>query len=104
MGRKSKTKMRQPPSAGLPDRNADVARESVDRSTPGPALRAQKHYLPLAICGFLILAVIVVFGQTAYFGFVNYDDYEYIYENPQVRRGLTCDGIVWAMTTFEVVN
>ena len=35
----------------------------------------------LAVCGLLLLAVGLVFGQTAGFGFVNYDDGVGIYEN-----------------------
>ena len=41
----------------------------------------------------------LVFGQTVRHEFVNFDDDEYVYENPQVARGLTAQGIVWAFTT-----
>ena len=39
-----------------------------------------------AICGLLLLAVVVVFGQTAGHDFVNFDDDEYVFENRHVRR------------------
>ena len=47
---------------------------------------------------FLVLAVLAVFGQTAGFGFVNYDDGKYVYENPVVQKGLTWQGALWAST------
>jgi protein O-mannosyl-transferase len=54
------------------------------------------------VCIFLVLAVVAVFGQTAGFGFVNYDDDLYVYENPVVARGLTLKGAVWALTFEEI--
>jgi hypothetical protein len=55
----------------------------------------------VCVCVFLVLAVLAVFGQTAGFGFVNYDDNLYVYENSQVTRGLSWDGVVWAFTHAE---
>ena len=54
----------------------------------------------LAVCGFLLLAVIAVFGQTASHDFVNFDDDDYVYENRHVKGGLTGEGIAWAITTY----
>jgi tetratricopeptide (TPR) repeat protein len=50
----------------------------------------------LAVCGFLLLAVALVFGQTVCHEFVNFDDDVLVYENPQVPQGLTVSGIAWA--------
>jgi len=44
------------------------------------------------------VAIALVFGQTLGHSFVNYDDNDYVYENPQVMQGLTGQGIVWAFT------
>jgi Flp pilus assembly protein TadD len=52
-----------------------------------------------AVCGSLLLAVVLVFGQTAQHGFVNYDDDAYVYNNPHVKVGLTAQGIAWAFTS-----
>ncbi len=48
----------------------------------------------------LVLAAITfaVFGQTRNYEFVNFDDNDYVYNNPVVARGLTFRGIVWAFT------
>ena len=40
----------------------------------------------------------IVFGRTLGFGFVNYDDNDYVYDNPKITDGLTLKGILWAST------
>ena len=64
----------------------------------------ENPYAVLAVCGFLLLAVFLVFGQTLRHDFVNYDDRLYVYENPQVARGLTAQGIAWAFTSKHASN
>ena len=54
-----------------------------------------------AVCVFLALAVWAVFGQTARFGFVNYDDNAYVYENPKLAGGLSFEGVAWAFSHAE---
>ena len=51
---------------------------------------------------FLAAITVVVFGQTAGFGFINYDDNAYLYENPVVARGLTLKGFAWAFTYGKI--
>ena len=81
-------------------------RRSSPEETHSSNLRFWKHntYNVAAVCGFLLLAVALVFGQTVGHEFVNYDDDEYVVENPQVTRGLTASGIVWAFTTVHNSN
>ena len=57
-----------------------------------------------AVCALLLLAVALVFGQTVGHEFVNYDDDDYIYENSQVTRGLTSEGVGWAFTRSHSGN
>jgi tetratricopeptide (TPR) repeat protein len=52
----------------------------------------------LAVCGLLLLAAGLVFGQTVRHGFVNYDDDQTVYSNLQVTHGLTAQGVAWAFT------
>ena len=87
------------------------ARGPVDRrSSPGDAFPASPKfwnhgaYRIAAICGFLLLAVALVFGQTVRHEFVNYDDNKYVYENPRVAQGLSARGIVWAFTAIHFNN
>ena len=57
------------------------------------------RWLVLGVCVFLAGLVWVVFGQTLHHEFVNFDDDTYVYENPEVARGLTLQGIAWAFRT-----
>ncbi len=54
----------------------------------------------------LLLAFItlLVFLPVGRFSFVNFDDNEYIMDNPFVKHGLTLAGIQWAFTTFHASN
>jgi tetratricopeptide (TPR) repeat protein len=58
----------------------------------------------LAVCGFLVLAVFLVFGRTLDHGFINYDDNKYVSENRHVAGGLTAEGIGWAFTSRQCSN
>jgi tetratricopeptide (TPR) repeat protein len=51
------------------------------------------------VCGLLVVAVGLVFGQTVTHEFVNWDDPNYVYENAHVRRGMSVEGVVWAFTS-----
>jgi hypothetical protein len=52
-----------------------------------------------AVCVFLLFAVSFVFGETCQNKFVNYDDIEYVQENPHVVSGLNANNVAWAFTT-----
>ncbi len=67
-----------------------VQREPAPSDTgfPAPASATPNRYPVLAVCGFLLLAIALVFGQTLRHEFVNFDDDEYVYGNPQVSCGL----------------
>ena len=44
----------------------------------------------------LVVANLAVFGRILTHDFVTLDDYRYVVENPNVRNGLTREGIIWA--------
>lgn len=52
--------------------------------------------LLLAVCAFAL------FSSVLGFGFVNYDDEAYVYENPHVLAGLGRGGVKYALTTGDV--
>ncbi|HZQ48277.1 MAG TPA: hypothetical protein VFC07_14770, partial [Verrucomicrobiae bacterium] len=56
------------------------------------------------ICLALAAITFAVFGQTLHHEFVDFDDNQYVYENPVVRGGLTLKGIVWVFTHFDAAN
>jgi hypothetical protein len=47
----------------------------------------------------LASATVLVYGQVADFDFTNFDDGPIIYENLNVRGGLTLHGVLWALST-----
>lgn len=53
---------------------------------------------------FLFVMTVMVYWQTGSHGFINFDDPEYVYENPYVKLGLTPATIKWAFTTFHASN
>jgi protein O-mannosyl-transferase len=52
----------------------------------------------------LILSTLLVFWQVRNFDFINYDDNDYVYENPDVSKGLSCGSFIAAFTTPHVGN
>jgi protein O-mannosyl-transferase len=52
----------------------------------------------------LFLITLLVYAPVYRFGFVNFDDPDYVTNNPHVRSGLTVDGAVWAVTSTEAAN
>jgi tetratricopeptide (TPR) repeat protein len=57
------------------------------------------------IIGLLLAAVILaVYWPVAGYDFIALDDNLYVVENRHIQEGLTCKGIVWAMTTLYATN
>jgi hypothetical protein len=80
-----------------------IAGRSVRKAAAGAGGWFQ-HWRAPAVCLVLAAITFVVFGQTAGFRFVNYDDDKYVYDNPVVAQGLTFKGIVWAFTSIHASN
>ena len=57
-----------------------------------------------AVYVLLAAAAIAVYGRMYNYEFINYDDRQYVLENPYVRTGLTPDNIAWAFTTRYEAN
>ena len=55
-----------------------------------------RKQLTTAICFVLALGTLAVYCPILSHGFLNYDDPDYILDNPHVKGGLTWSGIVWA--------
>ncbi len=102
MGRKKHPqRFKQTPNAKGPssliDKLAGEAPTTLDAHMRSP-------YASLFVCLLLALAVVAVFGQTANFNFVNYDDDQYLYANTHVAKGLTPSNVIWAFTSFDASN
>ena len=71
---------------------------------PGGAGRREQRWRAAAVCLVLAAITFAVFGQTLTHEFIDYDDNEYVYDNPVVARGLTLKGMVWAFTSIHADN
>src|SRR5690348_5282080 len=69
-------------------------------STPARS-KAKSRSLP--VIG-LILLVLAVYAPVRHYPFVNWDDAEYVAENPHVIAGLTGETIKWASTANTAGN
>ena len=61
-------------------------------------------WLSVGICLSLAVLTWVVFSQTLWHDFINYDDPRYVYENTKITGGLSISGIAWAFTHIHSLN
>ena len=52
----------------------------------------------------LALVTLVIFAPAGGFDFLDYDDTDYVTENPVVQQGLTVAGVQWALFGFHAAN
>ena len=67
-------------------------------TAPAQANVRNDRRITVTVCVFLTAIIWIVFGQTLTHDFVNFDDDRYVYENLEVNRGLTLDGLKWVLT------
>src|ERR1051326_6675723 len=58
----------------------------------------------LALSILLIAATIAAYWPLNACDFINYDDHDYVTENPHVLKGFTLPGVVWAFSTTHAGN
>jgi tetratricopeptide (TPR) repeat protein len=66
--------------------------------TKRPPLANVQRWQVSAVCLVLAAITFAVFGQTLTHEFINFDDNEYVYENPVVAGGLSLKGLAWVFT------
>ena len=64
---------------------------------------SDKRYVVL-IYVLLALATTAAYEPVRHNGFINFDDFQYVIQNPQVNGGLTGDSVVWAFTSGYATN
>ena len=60
-----------------------------------------RKYKVLLICLLLSLSVLVLFWQVQDYDFILYDDNLYVTENEHVQKGLSREGLSWALTATD---
>ena len=58
----------------------------------------------LLFCLVLSAGVLVCYNPVTHNGFLNYDDANYVTDNPHVRAGVTWATVKWAFTTYDQAN
>jgi tetratricopeptide (TPR) repeat protein len=66
--------------------------------------KTSRRWLSVGVCIGLAVLTWVVFGQTLWHDFINYDDPRYVYENTEITSGLSIGGIAWAFTHIHSMN
>jgi protein O-mannosyl-transferase len=57
----------------------------------------------LLICAFLALGTLAIYWPITHHDFVNFDDTDFVTQNPIVQKGLTWEGIKWAFSPHTEV-
>ena len=93
MGRKRRKSERRSESPTAERRPASAVGGPGDISLPRWS-RAwfSRHGATMAVCGLLALLAAIVFGQTLWHGFLDLDDFDYVFNNPHVREGIVGPG------------
>ena len=63
-----------------------------------------KNRLGLLVCLVLTTGTLAVYWPLFHYGFITYDDPDYIVGNDHVKNGLTWPGIAWAFTSADADN
>jgi hypothetical protein len=65
--------------------------------------RTSRHRTWL-VCLLLALGMLAVYWPARHYGFVDYDDNDYVFNNPTVRAGLSWWGLAWAFVDQHASN
>ena len=56
------------------------------------------------VCLALVLGTLAIYWPARHYGFVDYDDNDYVFNNPTVRAGLSWWGLVWSFVDQHASN
>ncbi len=73
------------------------------KKIPSPHSPASRAII-LGVSIFLMAITWLVFGETLRHPSINFDDQEYVFENPKINTGLTSTGVLWAFTHSHAEN
>jgi tetratricopeptide (TPR) repeat protein len=73
------------------------------KKIPSPHSPAPRATI-LGVSIFLMAITWLVFGETLRHQPINFDDQEYVFENPKINTGLTSTGVLWAFTHSHAGN
>lgn len=68
-------------------------------SKPSAVVDDSKFILP--VCAALVVLIAIIYAQVGTHAFVNYDDDQYVSNNPHVMSGFTADSLRWSITAYS---
>lgn len=71
---------------------------------PQAGIVAALLHRPIVLSLLLVVATLALYYPVHRYPFINYDDRDYVYENPQVESGLSWTTVQWAFTTSHASN
>jgi len=71
---------------------------------PQAGIIAALLHRPIVLSLLLVVATLALYYPVHRYSFINYDDRDYVYENPQVESGLSWTTVKWAFTTSHASN
>jgi protein O-mannosyl-transferase len=63
-----------------------------------------RWWFTVGVCIALAALTWLVFGQTLWHDFINYDDPRYVYENTKITGGVSLSGVAWAFSHIHSMN
>ena len=82
----------------------DVNSKSEVLVRPKAGLAATLLHRPVMLSLLLVIATLALYYPVHRYPFINYDDGDYVYENPQMQSGLSWATVKWAFTTSRAAN
>jgi protein O-mannosyl-transferase len=90
----------------LPRAQLRTAKQRRGESPPTDRqfIRGERKWLLPFLCGSLAFLSCALYARTAWYPFVNFDDGEYVFENPHLNTGLSWASVRWAMSSTLAGN
>ena len=85
-------------------KTAEVKPKSQVVSRPKPGVATALWNRPIVLSLLLVIAIVALYYPVHKHPFINYDDGDYVYENPHVKSGLSWAAVQWAFTTSHAEN
>lgn len=60
--------------------------------------------MPAGIMAVLVIAVLIIYLPVHNYEFINFDDYDYVVNNPHVNSGFSFSNVYWAFSEFHSSN
>jgi cytochrome c-type biogenesis protein CcmH/NrfG len=71
---------------------------------PSPGSKPSENSKTWLICGLLALSIVAAYWPVMGYAFTDYDDKDYVRQNPHVLNGLNWPDVVWAFIHFYASN